>query len=72
MVPVKVIYGAHFEATLSDKRGGNCIYPGAIVNEGSDQLTIDQDLAYIFRSQPPVSSVLIPVAAGSIPASSYF
>ena len=57
---------------LSDKWGGNRIHPGTIVNEDSDRLTIDQDLANIFWSQPPVSGVLVPVAAGSIPASSYF
>ena len=72
MMSVKVINGAHFETTLSDKQAGNHIHLGIIVNEGSDRLTIDQDLANVFRSQPSVSSVLIPVAAGSILASSYF
>ena len=71
-VLVKVIDGAHFETALSDKRGGNRIHPGAVINEGSDQLTIHQDLANIFRSQPPVPGILVPVAAGSIPAGSYF
>ena len=71
-VSVKVIDGAHFETTLSDKWGGNRIHPGAIINGGSDQLTIHKDLANIFRSQPPVPGILVPVAAGSIPASSYF
>ena len=72
MVLVKVINGAHFQTMLSDKRGGNRIHPGAVINEGSDRLTIHQDLANIFWSQPPVPGILVPVAAGSIPASSYF
>ena len=72
MVSIKVIDGAHFETTLSDKWGGNRIHLGMVINEGSDRLTIHQDLANIFWSQPPVPGVLVPVAAGSIPASSYF
>ena len=50
MVSVKVIDGAHFETISSDKWGGNRIHLGTIVNKGSDWLTIDQDLANIFRS----------------------
>ena len=32
MVLVKVIDGAHFETTLSDKQGGNRIHPGALLS----------------------------------------
>ena len=45
---------------------------GAIVDKGGDQLAVHQDLADILRSQPPITDVLIPVAAGSITAGSYF
>ena len=49
-VSVKVINGAHFKTALSDKQGGNCIHLDTVINEGSDQLTIHQDLANIFWS----------------------
>ena len=55
-----------------NERRHNSIHAGAIVNKGGDRLAIHQDLADILRSQPPITGILIPVAAVSVLASSYF
>ena len=69
---IKVINGAHFKTVSFNKGRRNSIHAGAIVDKGSDRLGVHQDLANILRSQPPITGVLIPVAAGSVPAGSYF
>ena len=55
-----------------NKRRRNSIHAGTIVDKGGDWLAIHQDLANILQSQPPIMGVLIPVAAGSVLAGSYF
>ena len=69
---IKVINGAHFKTMSFKERRHNSIHVGAIVDKGSDRLAVHQDLANILWSQPPIMGVLIPVAAGSVPAGSYF
>ena len=72
MVSIEVINGAHFKTVSFNERRRNSIHAGAIVDKGGDQLAVHQDLANILRSQPPIADILVPVAAGSVPASSYF
>ena len=72
MVLIKVINGAHFKTVSFNKRRRNSIHVGAIVDKGGDRLAVHQDLANILQSQPPITGVLVPVAAGSVPAGSYF
>ena len=69
---IKVINGAHFKTLSFNKQRCNSIHAGAIVDKGGDRLAVHQDLANIFQSQPPIVGVLIPVAAGSVLAGSYF
>ena len=55
-----------------NKQRCNSIHEGAIVDKGGDWLAVHQDLANILWSQPPIMGVLVPVAAGSVLAGSYF
>ena len=55
-----------------NKQRCNSIHAGTIVNKGGDRLAVHQDLANILRSQPPITGILVPVAAGSVLAGSYF
>ena len=63
---VEVSDRANHQATFVDKSWCDRVDSGAIVNKGWDQFTINQSLTDIFRSQPPVSGILIPVGTGSI------
>ena len=72
MVSIKVINGAYFKTVSFNEQRRNSIHAGVIVDKGSNRLAVHQDLANILRSQPPITGVLIPVAAGSVPAGSYF
>ena len=69
---IKVINGAHFKTMSFKEQRRNSIHVGTIVDKGGDRLAVHQDLANILQSQPPIMGVLIPVAAGSVPAGSYF
>ena len=69
---IKVINGAHFKTVSFNERRHYGIHAGAIVDKGGYRLAVYQDLANVLRSQPPIAGVLIPVAAGSVLAGSYF
>ena len=69
---VEVGNRANHQATFLDKSWCDRVDSGAIVNKGWDRFTINQSLTDIFRSQPPVSGVLIPVGTGSIMGGSQF
>ena len=63
---------ANHQAMFLDKSWCDRVDSGAIVDKGWDRFTINQSLTDIFRSQPLVSGVLIPVGTGSITGGSQF
>ena len=63
---VEVDNGADHQAMFLDKSWCDRVDSGTIVNKGWDWFTINQSLADVIRSQPPISGVLIPVGTGSI------
>ena len=69
---VEVSNRANYQATFLDKSWHDRVDLGAIVDKGWDRFAINQSLTDIFRSQPPVSGVLIPVGTGSIMGGSQF
>ena len=72
LVFVEVGNRANCQATFLDKSWCNRVDSGTIVNKGWDWFTINQSLTDIFRSQPLVSGILIPVGTGSITGGSQF
>ena len=69
---IQVINRANYQTTSLDKGWCDRVDPGTIVDEDCDQITINQSLTDVFRSQPPVSGILVPVATGIITMGSQF
>ena len=69
---VEVSDRANHQAMFLDKSWCDHVDLGTIVDKGWDWFTIIQSLTNIFRSQPPVSGILIPVGTGSITGGSQF
>ena len=66
MMFIQIVNGANLQPTSFDEGRHDCVDLGTIIDKGGDQFTINQGLANVFRSQPPVSGIFVPVATGSI------
>ena len=69
---IQVVNRANFQPTSLDEGWCDCVDSGAIIDKISDRFTINQGLANVFRSQPPVPGIFVPVATGSIMQGSQF
>ena len=52
---IQVLDSAHLKASSLNKGWHNNIHLGTIIYQSHSHLTVNQDLANIFRSQPPVT-----------------
>ena len=69
---IQVINRANFQPTSLDEGWCDRVDLGAIMDKIGDWFTINQGLANVFRSQPPVPGIFVSVATGSIMSGSQF